>query len=715
MKNKVIDFNLTEEEQRENLIKAIDSENISKNLAYQVILNKFSLTPYLYEMEQFDSIFENYKKIAKSNISDYTLHPFQVKVLNELKNGNNLIVSAPTSFGKTASIFEYISLNKNKLKKILIIVPTIALRNEYLEKINDCLSKHIIITNSNDLEKYNSFCLILTHERFVEYFVKNTMNKLDVDLLVIDEIYKLQNESNSERMYSMSLAYLTAIKLSKQFIFLGPFINSIKLPDIENYKVLKFDYSPIATSIEYKPEKSFNAVELKENINYKEKTLVYFSNKNDIIRMANDFTDRLNEESKNVDLINYISNEYGSDWIEEWSIIKALKYGIGIHYNELPSFIKEYVLDSYNNSNETMILFATSTLLEGVNTATKKLIITSDQIGNNRLSDFEFWNLVGRAGRLGKYRVGNVVYFGGSNDFKKENRYIDLDKFWINDELNKDEYEIINNGKLSDTEKQEKLNGILYKYKISIDEIKFIYLPYFLKIDAIIDFFECIYPKMLEKIETQIKEAKGMDKSPSRNIRMTLFDDFIKKYKKPSNIGPLPSNHFSILSDAINMSYKTRTQKIKNIVNSGRKNLEKIKDEDKQQKNIRMNNLYNYSFYMVNNYIENSYIPGVNILKKLFNDNNSFSKDDNDILNKCIFKQVETYITMSQNDEIYETLGIITPLIVILKETFNNKLIKNISELKKNILENKEKILNRIQNDNLCRHYFEILLKKLKL
>lgn len=705
-------FNLTEEQQRENIIKLIDKDKFKKNLSYQVVMNKFALTPYIYELDDIDDIFEDYRNIAKSSINNYVLHPFQLEILTKLKNGENIIVSAPTSFGKTASIFEYIHQENKNLKKILIIVPTIALRNEYLEKINDCLNGHKIITNSKDIEKYEKFCLILTHERFIEYFSKNNAENFKIDLLVIDEIYKLQNESNSERMYSMSLAYLTAIKISNQFVFLGPFINSITLPDISNFKVLKYDYSPIALDMNYETEYSIDL--LKKRINAHEKTLVYFSNKKEIISTIEEFVSD-KENNKNKELLDYIKREYDEKWLTEWTIMKALKNGIGVHYNELPSFIKEYVIDSYNNTDETMLLFSTSTLLEGVNTSTKNLIITSDKIGNSKLSDFEFWNLAGRAGRLGKYKVGNVIYFGDKEDFKKERRYIDLNNLWINDETNKDEYELINNGNLTNEEKQSKLDRIMLNYKLTIDEIKFILLPFFSKIDNMLEFFENVFPELLEEIKKLLDESLNSEKINSRNVRKLIFNKFIKSYKPPINIGALPCDQFSILSDAINMMYTNKTNKIKNIVENGRKILSKYPDEPIEIKIDKMNNLYNYSFYMVNNYVENSYIPGINILKMILDKNNNLDRKQNELLNGYVFRQVEKYSAMISDDEIFETLGVIPPLISIIRENVDQKQINNISELKEQIINNLEKIKSNIADNKLCSHYFEILIKKLKI
>ena len=63
------------------------------------------------------------KSIIDPNI---ILNKYQVEILNILKN-HNLFLSAPTSFGKTFLMLEFIKRNKHKLNNIIFIIPTLAL------------------------------------------------------------------------------------------------------------------------------------------------------------------------------------------------------------------------------------------------------------------------------------------------------------------------------------------------------------------------------------------------------------------------------------------------------------------------------------------------------------------------------------------------------------------------------------------------------------
>ncbi len=62
-----------------------------------------------------------------------TLHSAQSRVLKRLLLGENIAVSAPTSFGKSFIIDAFISIRKPD--NVVIIVPTIALADDYIHSV----------------------------------------------------------------------------------------------------------------------------------------------------------------------------------------------------------------------------------------------------------------------------------------------------------------------------------------------------------------------------------------------------------------------------------------------------------------------------------------------------------------------------------------------------------------------------------------------------
>ncbi len=63
------------------------------------------------------------------------------------------------------------------------------------------------------------------------------------------------------------------------------------------------------------------------------------------------------------------------------------------------------------NREELPVMFCTSTLIEGVNTAAKTVLIYDKKINKENYDFFTFSNIRGRAGRLGHHHIGRVFLF----------------------------------------------------------------------------------------------------------------------------------------------------------------------------------------------------------------------------------------------------------------------------------------------------------------
>ncbi|WP_246563525.1 DEAD/DEAH box helicase [Bradyrhizobium liaoningense] len=81
---------------------------------------------------------------------------------------------------------------------------------------------------------------------------------------------------------------------------------------------------------------------------------------------------------------------------------------VGFHYGRLPSLVRKAIEDAFAQGH-LQFLVTTSTLLYGVNLPAQNLFLHNPQKGKNQpISPIDFWNLAGRAGRLGKEFTGNV-------------------------------------------------------------------------------------------------------------------------------------------------------------------------------------------------------------------------------------------------------------------------------------------------------------------
>ncbi|MDD2469108.1 MAG: hypothetical protein PHI97_34510 [Desulfobulbus sp.] len=127
------------------------------------LTRQVGLFPYLDEKQlsiQDLIAYEYHKPLSQS---DFVFHREQAYIYRRLLSGESVVLSAPTSFGKSRIIDEIISLNK--FKNIAVIVPTIALIDETRRRLSKFSSIYKVVTQiqQGPAEK-NLF--ILTAERF---------------------------------------------------------------------------------------------------------------------------------------------------------------------------------------------------------------------------------------------------------------------------------------------------------------------------------------------------------------------------------------------------------------------------------------------------------------------------------------------------------------------------------------------------------------------
>jgi len=107
--------------------------------------------------------------------------------------------------------------------------------------------------------------------------------------------------------------------------------------------------------------------------------------------------------------IQRLSNLYSVHFGEDNEQTKATKLGILTHHGNLPQGIKLSVEYALQKSLAKYVI-CTSTLAQGVNLPIRYLIITSVYQGGERLKVRDFHNLIGRAGRAGKYTEGSIIF-----------------------------------------------------------------------------------------------------------------------------------------------------------------------------------------------------------------------------------------------------------------------------------------------------------------
>lgn len=350
-------------------------------------------------------------------IKGIVFHKEQKILSNYIEKKKNIVVSAPTSFGKSLLIEEIVACNKHQ--NILIIQPTLALINETRMKLKKYGNYNLIVNTSQQAEQKNIF--ILTAERVLEF-----PNLPKIDYCILDEFYKISSIRDDERSDVLNIAVKKLLdNPNTSFYFIGPNIDKISVGFEEAYdaKFIKTDYSLVDTqvelvSIEYKTNgprtrEKEREIKLFEMLSSKgnEQSIVYMSSPARALKIATKYHQYLivNDMLKKEEQLPI--NEWISENIsKEWSFNKLLLQKIGVHSGTTPKHLTHSIIE-YFNEKKLNVLFCTSTIIEGVNTSAKNVYIFDKMKGPKEIDYFDFSNIRGRAGRLLEHYIGKVYIF----------------------------------------------------------------------------------------------------------------------------------------------------------------------------------------------------------------------------------------------------------------------------------------------------------------
>lgn len=426
-------------------------------------------------------------ELYKSEIdSSFTLDQSQKEVIDLFQNisPRRLLVSAPTSYGKTFLMREIIFRNRDRYKNILLVFPTVALLLEnagvmswFVKKNN--LDYRIIKTVDSACEEDGNKIFVFTPERALQLI--SSFPDLKIDFFFFDEVYKIDEDFSNEEpddtgdecsekrpnkrrpfkqeksfldedrgktfriaLYLLSKSveeyYIAGPNLSQDHFGLGMRryieLNHITVKEIAFEPTLRIsvnaytskirekfpDFIPASEAKELAPvsakvnEKINDVVTYINSQNYGQ-TLLYCKSPAKAIEYSDDLSNSMGNpqafDSYPDDFkrfIDHIRKEYDiNNSVNDWSLIKILKNGFGMHHGQLPKYIQREILDQFN-AGLFQLLFCTSTIVEGVNTDARNMVILNPSKGSQKLSPFDIKNIKGRAGRYHHCFVGRVFY-----------------------------------------------------------------------------------------------------------------------------------------------------------------------------------------------------------------------------------------------------------------------------------------------------------------
>jgi len=411
----------------------------------------------------------------ESNLDEYGIDEgkifseFQKRIYNSLIDGKNVAISGPTSSGKSFVLQEYIDhrTSAEESFEAIYVVPTRALiaevsrdlsnRHEDIEVRTGAYFEDDEIEDSDE-DDSDTF-LVVTPERCLRLIDPQTRDRIDPGLVFLDEVQNVEEDQRGV-LFESIIESLVEYYPNAQIVAAGPYLDNpgktlesltdraaeevttAFTPILQIKSTLRFIsqnsktdreleliiHSPSGNTItrrvsepeemtytEVKGNKKKSIQKIIETYGKDSKNLIYSARKDyaeDRARHIASFREDRAIETSVQDLIDFLSNAIH----EKYSLIDCLKKGVAYHHGMVPKIAREEIEQIYEESAFLDTIVTTPTLMQGVNLPAEKIFLVSANRGQNKLSDFEFNNLIGRVGRLDTKLYGAIYCIEAEGD-----------------------------------------------------------------------------------------------------------------------------------------------------------------------------------------------------------------------------------------------------------------------------------------------------------
>jgi len=390
------------------------------------------------------------QSISSGDGVDHVFSKFQLEAWQALTAGFSATLSGPTSAGKSYVLLLYLldCFRGHRVTTAVYLVPTKALINQVSSDALDVFEKHgasgvtvssipVDITSQDN----SKTLYVLTQERLEALLISH--HNIHIDLVIVDEAQMLSDGSRGVLLESV-IDRIRQHNQQPQFIFSGPLIANpnyfSELFNIREFKDCSTKQSPVTQNIimlnySYTPDSKVDVVidsltnrQLVSNIpldirlatdidrisylsylfGRSGSSIVYAGGKAEAEKVAIKITSEMPTDpsvrTELSELINFVKKHVHKDY----ALVSTLEKGIAFHYGHMPSLLRKELEDHFK-AKKISYLVCTSTLLYGLNLPARNLFLYKPTTGRgSSISGTDFWNLAGRAGRLGRELEGNV-------------------------------------------------------------------------------------------------------------------------------------------------------------------------------------------------------------------------------------------------------------------------------------------------------------------
>lgn len=383
---------------------------------------------------------------VKFGDSTSVLTDFQFGLWNQLNTGDTFGISAPTSAGKSYVLqaFARRQMVERIASNIVFLVPTRALINQVSEDVSIWIKQapdgiELITTPvPKETRLPERAVYVVTQERL--QLLQTSHENLAFELMLADEA---QSIADGPRGVLLSSVIERALDQNPkmQLLFAGPNLqepgklsglfgrhtNSVSTTEAAVVQNIIFvdcdDERPNAADLSFRAEdkKKYLGKVICDQplVDHRSKlvnvalrmgkggqNLIYALGPAECEKIAFGLadSDQIDENQYLSDLSVFIKEAVHPKYQLAGNVLNK----VGYHYGRLPSLVRKSIEEAFA-LGYLRFLVTTSTLLHGVNMPAQNLFLHQPQKGQGEpIPPSDFWNLAGRAGRLGKEFSGNI-------------------------------------------------------------------------------------------------------------------------------------------------------------------------------------------------------------------------------------------------------------------------------------------------------------------
>jgi DEAD/DEAH box helicase len=407
---------------------------------------------------ELEMLVREYENAIRGTGSETVLTDFQVRLIRALETKQSVSVSAPTSAGKSFTLeIELLRRLKDESSyNAVFIVPTRALIRQVTFDLVKILRDHDLgsvavlsaPTVPENVSEIRKLIYILTQERLATLLTSGDSG-LKIDAIIVDEAHEI-GESNRgltlERVLGTMLLRFPAARLffssplrsNPEFLLRlfgrdrdGDYFVEHLSPVTQNIinvrKVIGHGHTETArmelvienelvplgvAKLPFKFRDSYMGKFAFHFTKPGDTSIVYCNFPSAADKVALEIAEQiqqLNEDAELADLADFLRQEVHHDYL----LATLVRKGIAFHYGNIPQIIRGR-LEELLRDGKLRFVCCTSTLLQGINLPAKNIFLEDPKKGKGKnMQKGDFWNLVGRAGRLSMEFNGNVFCIYG--------------------------------------------------------------------------------------------------------------------------------------------------------------------------------------------------------------------------------------------------------------------------------------------------------------